>query len=82
MRLATKTNGVLAHARYKSIAGLHFRICPAPASVGLVVFLVLGSLVATGELVVFVFIKVWFCGHVTLFVIELQGARRMADCRS
>ena len=60
VRLATeKTYGILAIARYKSIAGLHFRIFPAPASVFFVVFLVLGSLVATGELVVFVFIKVW-----------------------
>ena len=82
MRLATKTPSILAHARYKSIAGLHCRTVPAPASVFFVVCLALGSLVASVELVAFAFVKVWLCGHVTLFVLEVQGARIMADCRS
>ena len=70
MRLATKTPSILAHARYKSIAGLHCRTVPAPASAFFVVCLALGSVGASVELVTFAFVKVWLCGHVTLFVLE------------
>ena len=46
VRLATRTPGILAHARYNSIAGVYFRIVPAPASV---VFVVLSALAQWGR---------------------------------